>query len=279
MFALPSLVLVALFFLLPFALNFPFAFSDWSGYSSEISLIGLSNFSLLWRRGILGNAITVTLIYAVICMAVQNIVSLSLALTLKDSGRVNYFFRSVFFIPVLIAPLAAGYMWRAIVSPHGPLNGLIGILVPGFEFAWLGNSAAALFTVAFVDAWKWCGIATLVYIAGLNAISKELLEAATIDGASPWQRFWRVSFPLLAPAFTFNIVTTLVGALSAYDIVASTTNGGPGTATLTLNGAAVQQFGVGFFGAASALSLMVTVLVILIAVPLISWLRRREVTG
>jgi len=94
-----------------------------------------------------------------------------------------------------------------------------------FHFAWLGNPASALFTVAFVDAWKWSGIATLVYIAGLNSIPRSLMEAAEIDGANGWNRFWRVSFPLLAPAFTFNVVTTLIGALSAYDIIAATMEG------------------------------------------------------
>ncbi len=277
-FAFPSILLVAIFFVAPFLLNLPFAFSQWSGYSSVIRFNGLDNFIALAQRGILGNAVLVTVVYAVIAMVVQNTVSLSLALTLRDTTRVNSFFRSLFFVPVLISPLAAGYIWRAIVDPAGPLNGFIGAVTGSdFHFAWLGNPASALVTVAFVDAWKWSGIATLVYIAGLNSIPRSLMEAAQIDGANSWNRFWRVSFPLLAPAFTFNVVTTLIGALSAYDIIAATTSGGPGTSTTTLNVAVQQQFGQSYFGTASTLSLTVTVLVILTAVPLVAWLRKREV--
>ena len=276
-FIAPSLVLVGAFFVLPFVLNIPFAFSQWSSYSRAIPFVAFATFVFLWNSGALGGAIGTTLVYALVAMTVQNIVALSLAVALRETNRVNTFFRSLFFLPVLISPLAAGYIWRGIVDPNGPLNGAIGVIVPGFDFAWLGHPVSALVTVAFVDGWKWSGIATLVYIAGLNSIPASLLEAAAIDGASAWTRFWRVSFPLLAPAFTFNITTTLVGALSAYDIIAAATSGGPGTATTTLNVAVQQQFSYGYFGTASTLSLTVTLLVVAIAVPLVWWLRRREV--
>jgi raffinose/stachyose/melibiose transport system permease protein len=276
-FLLPSLVLVGFFFVLPFVLNIPFAFSQWSSYSKAIPFVGFDNFVFLWNSGALGGAITTTLAYAVVAMAVQNVVALSLAVALRDTTRINTFFRSLFFLPVLISPLAAGYIWRGIVDPAGPMNAAIALVIPGFDYAWLGHPVSALVTVAFVDGWKWSGIATLVYIAGLNSIPASLMEAASLDGANSWTRFWRVSFPLLAPAFTFNVVTTLVGALSAYDVIAAATNGGPGTATTTLNVAVQQQFSYGYFGTASTLSLTVTLLVVAVAVPLVWWLRKREV--
>lgn len=277
-FLLPSLVLVGVFFVLPFLLNVPFAFSQWSSYRDDIPFVGFDNFDLLWDNGTLGGAIKITLGYAVVAMVVQNIVALSLALALRETTRINSFFRSLFFLPVLMSPLAAGYIWRGIVDPVGPLNKAIGVIVPGFDYAWLGHPVSALVTVAFVDGWKWSGIATLVYIAGLNSISPSLMEAASLDGASAWQRFWHVRFALLAPAFTFNIVTTLVGALSAYDVIAAASGGGPGTATTTLNVAVQQQFSYGYFGTASTLSLTVTVLVVAVAIPLVWWLRKREVS-
>jgi raffinose/stachyose/melibiose transport system permease protein len=178
---------------------------------------------------------------------------------------------------VLIAPVSAGYIWGAILAPSGPLNAAIGLIEPGFSYAWLGHSGSALVSVAFIDAWKWSGLITLVYIAGLNAIPASLMEAATLDGANAWARFWKIRFPLLAPAFTFTVVVTLLGALSAFDIVMATTRGGPGTATTVLNVAMFTQYGSGFFGSASSLSLVVTALVLLIGVPLIAYLRRREV--
>ena len=278
-FALPAFVLVAAFFLVPFVLNVRFAFTDWSGYSDVIAANGLDNFRTLADQGLLWSAIRVTLIYAVIAMVVQNVFSLSMALLLQRRTRLNGFFRSLFFIPVLIAPVAAGYIWSAILAPSGPLNKAIGIVKPGFDYAWLGHADSALASVAFIDAWKWSGLITLVYIAGLNAIPESLLEAATIDGASGWKRFWKIRFPLLAPAFTFTVVVTLLGALNAFDIVLATTHGGPGTATTVLNVAMFNQYASGFFGTASSLSLVVTILVLLIGVPLIFLLRRREIEG
>lgn len=278
-FAIPSIVLVTVFFITPFIINVPLAFTTWSGYSPGLRFNGLTNFTLMIERGVLQNAVLVTLAFALIGMVIQNIAGLGLALLMQRTTRVNSFFRSLYFIPVLISPLAGGYIWRAIVDPSGPLNSAIGTVIPGFDFAWLGHPVSALVTVAFIDAWKWTGLTTLVYIAGLNSVPASLLEAASIDGASRVRSFFSISIPLLAPSFTFNIVTTLVGSLSAYDIIASTTAGGPGTATTTLNVALQQQFGQGFFGTASAISLTVTVLVIIIAIPLVGWLRRREVSA
>lgn len=276
-FVIPAVALTGLFFLLPFVLSIRFAFTQWTGFSDVISWNGLDNFRSLADQGILWNSIKVTLIYAAIAMVIQNVFSLGMALLLQRTNRVNSFFRSVFFLPVLLSPVAAGYIWGAILSPTGPLNDAIGVAFGNFDYAWLGHPFAALASVAFIDAWKWSGLVTLVYIAGLNSIPDSLVEAAMIDGASTWQRFWRIKFRLLAPAFTFSVVVTFIGAISAFDIVQATTQGGPGNATTVLNVAMFLQYGGGFFGTASSLSLVVTILVIALGIPLIAFLRRREV--
>lgn len=276
-FALPAIILVGVFFLLPFVFNLRLAFTDWTSFSEEINWTGLDNFEVLIQQNILLVALRVTLIYAVVAMLLQNIVSLSLALLLQETNFINGVFRSLFFIPVLISSVAAGYIWFALLDPNGPFNQAIALVIPGFAHAWFGETSTALVTVAFVDVWKSCGIVTLVYIAGLNAIPHELNEAATIDGASAWQRFWQIRFPLLAPALTFTVVTTLIGAINAFDIAMATTRGGPGTATLVLNLAMQQQWTRGFYGTASALGLTVTLIVVLTAVPLVAYLRSREV--
>ncbi|GAB3600626.1 carbohydrate ABC transporter permease [Microbacterium tumbae] len=275
-FALPAIGFVGLFFLVPQLLNLRFGFSNWTTYSSDIVWNGWDNFQALLEQNLLIQGITVTLGYALIAMTVQNVVALALAYSLKDTSRVNGFFRSLFFVPVLLSPLAAGYIWRGILAPDGPLNGFIGIFVPGFSWAWLGETQTALASVAFIDAWKWVGLATLVYIAGINSVPKEMIEAATIDGANAWKRFWKVTFPMLAPAFTFNVVVTLVGAFSAYDVIAATTGGGPGDSTRALNVLLRMQWGLGNFGTGSALGLTISVMVVVVAIPLVWWLRRRE---
>ncbi|PZQ90535.1 MAG: ABC transporter permease [Leifsonia xyli] len=275
-FALPAIAFVGLFFLVPQVLNLRFAFSNWTSYSSTIAWNGLDNFQALIEQGYLFHSIGVTVGYALVAMVVQNTVSLALAYALKDTSRINGFFRSLFFVPVLLSPLAAGYIWRGLLAPQGPVNSFIGIFVPGFDWAWLGQVQTALISVAFIDAWKWIGLTTLVYIAGINSVPRESIEAAIIDGANAWQRFWKVTFPMLAPAFTFNVAVTLVGAFSAYDVIAATTGGGPGDATQALNIVLRLQWGQGNFGTGSALGLTVAILVVVVAVPLVWWLRRRE---
>lgn len=278
-FVVPGLILIILFFVLPFTFGSIFAFVDWTSYREELRWAGFDNFRLIGELGVLSHAVKVTAIFAFAVMVIQNFVSLSLAVALQKSSKINSVFRTLFFIPVLMSPLAAGYIWSAILRPEGPLNQLISIVVPGeFDYAWLGHETSALLSVAAIESWKWSGLVTLVYIAGLNGVPTSVLEAAKIDGASAWQRFWRVKFPLMAPAFTFNVVVSLVGSLSAFDVIMSTTNGGPGNATSVLNVALYQQYSQGFFGTSSAISLVVTLLVLCTAVPLVAWLRRREVS-
>jgi raffinose/stachyose/melibiose transport system permease protein len=278
-FAVPAVLLTIAFFILPFLLNVYFAFTRWTGFSSTIAFSGFENFNNLLDSGLLATAVRVTVVYAVIAMVMQNVISLGLALLMQKTTRSNSFFRALFFLPVLISPLAAGYIWSAILEPRGPLNQAISVFSPDFEFAWMGNTTTVLVAVAFVDVWKWSGIVTLVYIAGLNAIPQSLIEAARIDGASAWKTFWLVKFRLLSPAFTFSVVVSFLGALNAFDIVQATTRGGPGTASLLLNVALYRQYSGGFFGSASAISLTIAILVIALGVPLIAALRRRELEG
>jgi len=267
-----------IFFAVPFLANAGLSVTQWTGFSSRISFNGIDNFSTLGKLGILGNATLLTIVFAVVTMAGQNVVALALAKALQRSGKVNTFFRSLFFLPVLFSPLAAGYIWAALLAPSGPVNQMISLIVPGdFHFAWLGESGSAIIVVALIDAWKWSGLVTLVYISGLNAISGSIIEASVLDGAGAVRRFWSVEFPLLAPAFTFNIVLTLVGSFNALDVIFATTKGGPGDATSVLNVAVYAQYGQGLFGTSSALSFIIALLVIVTAVPLLLFLRKREV--
>ncbi|MFT4211191.1 MAG: sugar ABC transporter permease [Microbacterium sp.] len=276
-FSLPAILLVAFFFAGPFVANGVLSFTKWTGYSNTISFNGLDNFTTLASLGVLGHATIVTLLFALITMVAQNAFGLALGKALQQTDRVNTVFRSIFFLPVLFSPLAAGYIWSAILSPDGPVNAVIGLVIPGFSHSWLGDSSTALLAVGLVDAWKWSGLVTLVYISGLNGIPRSVVEASVLDGAGPWRRFRSVEFPLLAPAMTFNVVVTLVGSLSALDVIFATTKGGPGDATSVLNVAVYTQYGQGLFGTSSALSFIIALMAIVIAVPLIWWLRKREV--
>lgn len=275
-FALPALLAVGLFYMLPIILNGYLAFTNWSGFHSRIEFIGLDNFRDLLERASLTKQLQLTVIYAVTASIVANLGSLVLALAMERPTRTNRFFRAVFFIPVLLSPLAAGYVWAGILDPSGPLNQLISFFSPGYDQAWLGSTTFAIYIVAAIDAWKWSGFFTLIYIAGLTTVPTELKDAAVVDGASPWQVFRWVKLPFLAPAMTFNITVTVIGAMSTFDIIMATTKGGPGNATRVLNVLTLDQFGTGFFGLSAATSLVVVVLVVACSIPLVWALRRRE---
>jgi raffinose/stachyose/melibiose transport system permease protein len=275
-FALPALVVVLGLYFVPLILNGFLAFTNWSSFHSGVDFTGSRNLEILLDQSTLLNQIWLTLIYALTAALVSNTMSLGLALALERRTPVNELFRAVFFIPVLLSPLAAGYIWSGIFAPNGVLNQGLGLIGLPDTTAWLADRHLAIFLVGIVDGWKWSGFFTLIMIAALATVPADLKDAAMTDGANGRQIFRNVKLPFLAPAFTYNITVTVVGALSAFDIIVAMTGGGPGSATRVLNALTLQQFGQGYFGLSSMTSLVVTVLVIILAIPLVSWLRRRE---
>lgn len=270
-FLLPALAVITVFFLIPNLLDFALAFTNWSTYSDAIKFTGLTNFRELLQQGALTNDLRVTVEYAAVVMVAQNTAGLALALALEKTSRINGFFRSVFFLPVLISSLAAGYIFKAILADDGPLNSLLGI-----HFSWLGSPTWTIVVVGLVNAWKFMGINMLIYIAGLNAIPAELIESAKVEGATWWQTVRRVKLPLLAPALTFNVVSTLIGAFNTFDIVFAMTRGGPGISTQVLNDFIQQEYAQGYYGFSIAMGLLLLGLVCIVAFPALFALRRRE---
>ena len=276
--AAPALLLMALFYLGPLLVNLVLAFTDWSSFKNEIGVVGLRNFEDLAAQDLLVRPLLLTVTYAVVGMVAQNAVGLALALILEGANRVNVFFRSVFFTPVLLSSVAVGFVWRGYLAPSGPANAMLGALTgTDVRIAWLAEPAFTIIVVSLIDAWKWFGFSTLIYIANLVAIPTELKDSARVDGANRWQLFWNVKRPLLGPALTFNITLTLIGAMSAFDVIMATTRGGPGTSTTVLNILMLRQYGNGLYGFATSTTLTVTLLVLIVAIPLITFLRRREV--
>ncbi len=278
-FVVPITIAVSFFYFLPLLINFYLAFTNWSGFHNRIEFIGLENFRTLFDQYDLIAQVRLTLTYAVTASLVGNLMALLLALALERRSLVNQIFRAIFFIPVLLSPLASGYIWSGILNPNGPLNQGISIFSSGFNYAWLGSKSLAIFIVAAVDAWKWLGFFTLVYIAGLSTVPKELKESAVSMGANRWQVFRHAKLPFLAPAMTYNITVTLIGAMSTFDIILATTRGGPGNATRVLNVLTLDQFGIGYFGLASTTQLVVTIMITITAIPLVRFLRSRELEG
>jgi raffinose/stachyose/melibiose transport system permease protein len=276
-FLIPAGVVLVLFFLVPTVYNLLYAFTDWSAFRSAINPVGLRNFRNLLDNGLLLKDLRITVLYAVLVAIFQNVFGLALALLLEDDSRINRFARTMFFIPVLMSALAVGYIFQALLNPEGAVNTVLSFLSGrDVTYAWLVDTRWTLLWVTLIHAWKWMGLAMLIYLAGLKTISQEVLEAARIDGATRWQTFRFVKFPLLAPAVTFNVATALLGSMNSFDIVQATTGGGPGQTTEILNIFIFRTFGQGLFAQATTMSLVLAVLIAAIAFPTVTLLRRRE---
>ena len=276
-FLTPAFAILLVFFFLPTVFNFIYAFTDWSGFKSEINPVGLDNFADLASSGTLFRALRITVVYAVLVAIFQNLFGFALAVLLERDNRLNRLLRTFFLIPVLMSALAVGYVFQAFLKPDGSLNQLIGqILRHPFDYAWLGDTTWTIVVVAVIHSWKWMGLAMLIYLAGLKTIPEEILDAARVDGASRWQTFWIVKSPLLAPAVTFNVATALLGSMNGFDVVQATTGGGPARTTEILNIFIYRTFGQGLFAQATTMSLVLFLLVVLMAFPVIRVLRKRE---
>jgi raffinose/stachyose/melibiose transport system permease protein len=276
-FLVPALAILGVFFVLPTVFNFVYAFTDWSGFKAEINPVGLDNFTRLIENGTLFTSLRITLVYAVLVAIFQNVFGLALAVLLERDNTLNRVARAAFFIPVLMSALAVGYIFQALLKPDGAVNRVLGMLA-GTEVTipWLGSTTWTIVVVALIHAWKWMGLSMLIYLAGLKTMPEDVLEAARIDGATAWQRFWTIRFPLLAPAVTFSVATALLGSMNGFDVVQATTEGGPARTTEILNIFIYRTFGQGLFAQATTMSLVLFFMVALLAFPVIRMLRKRE---
>ncbi len=276
-FLVPAFAVLVVFFLLPTLLNFVYAFTNWSAYHDGVSFVGFDNFTSLFGDGEVLQAVRITLVWAVLVAVFQNLFGFALALFLENDTRLNRICRAIFFIPVLISPLAVGYIFQAFLEPAGALNDILGALVGhDVRIAWLGSTSWTIVVVSFVQSWKWMGLSMLIFLAGLKTLPTDVLEAARIDGASWWRTLRSVRFPLLAPAVTFNVATALLGSMNGFDTVQATTKGGPAQTTEVLNIFIFRTFGQGLYAQSVTMSLLLFLLVVVLAFPVIAFLRRRE---
>lgn len=200
--------------------------------------VGLQNFArALFQDPRFWNAMANTGILVVAGVGLQTLIGTILALELNHLGRSRTFVLSLLLIPVMIAPVIAGFQFRMIYNDQfGPLNYLLSQLSGGRirGYAWLADPRVALGAVMFTDVWQWTPFMTLVVLAGLQAIPGELLEAAEVDGATGSQTLWRVAAPLLLPVIVIGALVRIMDTFKLFDIVYQLTGGGPGSVTETI---------------------------------------------
>jgi raffinose/stachyose/melibiose transport system permease protein len=277
-FALPAMLLFAFVVLVPSVRGVYYAFTNWDGLDPAFSFIGSDNFGQMFQDPDAVKAIWHTLLIAVAITIIQNGVGLLLALGVNTIIKSRNLLRVLLFAPAVITPIVTAYLWRNLLGPDGAVNSLLGAVGLGsWRQDWLGNPRLALWSIVGVIVWQFCGYSMVIFLAGMQSIPKEIYEAAAIDGGGAVRRFWSITRPLLAPAFTINLMLSIIGGIKLFDQVYGLTGGGPGHATDTMSTLIYKDaFTLGEFGYSIALAVVLTIIVAVVSSGQYLFLSRNE---
>jgi raffinose/stachyose/melibiose transport system permease protein len=286
----PAALIVGLFVLMPLATALLYSLYAWNGMARG-AFVGLANFHTVlfvepfagWTR----NALSHNVFVFVATMMLQNATAFFLAFLLLKALPGHRFHRVAIFLPVILSSVIVGAMWKLFLNPiFGLVNqALIAIGLGAWAQPWLGQPSTALGALVFVNAWHWLGFPALIFLAGMQRIGQESIEAARLDGATDWQLLTRIIWPLVAPATTVVVILTLIGSFNWFEMpyVMTGLDGTPAGATDVLGlyfyrtafgnvTAGLQDFGRG-----SALAVLMFILIGVMAGFGALWLRRREI--
>lgn len=263
---LPLLILYLTFIIYPFLSTVFYSFTDYSSSKLiDFDFVGIKNYLEVFKAQNQIDAIVHTLKYAIIITVVQAIVAVGLAVCLNRKLKTSNALRSIFYFPAVMSPLVVGYIWSFLfsTSSYGPINGILTNL--GLDkINFFGDPDIALYAIIFTQIWQWTGYNMIIVHSNLQTIDNTFYEAAEVDGATGWQKFRHITVPLLYPSMNVVVITSLIGGLKVYDIIVSTTNGGPFYATTTIIQSIIgQAIGGGQYGLGAALSVVFLVIILI----------------
>jgi len=268
LFLLPGLLLYGVFFVYPSLSALFYSFTDWDGLSPDFNLIGFENYTrMITDDTVFQTSLVNNLKFMAVVVVLQTGFSLLFALLLLKNTRTNRFFRSLFFFPTVLSSISVAFIGAFLYDPTlGLLNNLFDRVGLGFlSQNWIGDPKIAIYSVALMQVWAHTGQMLVLFLAGLNSIPREMFEAAAVEGASRWQTFRYVTWPLLAPATTIVIAYTTIQSFKAFDLIYAMTRGGPNYATEILSTflyhSAFQNYEFGYASAGSVLFMLVIALV------------------
>ncbi len=248
----PSLFGVVCFLLLPMLVVVWLSLHRWD-LLGPISFAGLDNWRSVLTDPDFGNSLLVTLVFIAIVVPVQIVLGLAAAALLTRGLPGTGMFRALYVVPWICSPLAVAVLWRWMLAPT---DGAVSTLLDR-RIEWLTDPALALPVVSAVTVWTNVGYVALFFVAGILAIPPQVLAAASTDGASTWQRFWRITLPMLRPTFFFVSVTGIVSAAQVFDTVYALTGGGPaGRTDLVAHRIYAEAFGAAAIGRAAVMALV-----------------------
>lgn len=278
-FVVPGLVGFLVFVVLPLVMAAISSVTDENAYRPVVNFVGLDNFVALFQDPMYIKTLTNTITLTGIQVLVPNIIGLCVALLLDRTGWAFNAMRAIFFIPIILSSVVVAVIWQAILKDDGILNVMLRSFGVENPPGWLSDPNIALYSIGWISSWQAVGMCVVIYLAGLQSIPKELVEAAAIDGAGPVTRFKKITWPLLAPAFTIMTVLLMIGGLKIYDPVKVMTNGGPGVGTTTtlafdVVGTGIEAGAVGY-GAAKAVTMFIMIAIVSLVTQ--NLLKKREV--
>lgn len=278
-FTIPALLFYTIFTIVPFIISFVMSFTNWDVshmYSPNFS--GLSNYSRMFVDSVFRRAFVNTLLFAGGTTILKLLFGLLLALALVKTTKINSVFRTVFYIPCVLSTLVMGVLFTSILAKSGLLNNIFEVIgLSAFAKDWLGTYSTAMGAVIMIEGWMWSGFNAFIFIAGIQAIPADYYESASVEGASNWVKFRKITLPLLIPSFTVLTTLNITGGLKVFDIIQVLTKGGPGFDTQVLSTYVYKAFGMGFLGQSCAASVIISVVVIIISFLLNRFLTKREV--
>lgn len=279
LFILPALVLYAIFMIYPFFNSIYLSFTDWNGAQPVKNFVGLANYRQLFDDSLLWKSLRNNLIWVVLGTIGPLAVGFLLAVLLANRPKGFTLFRTAYFLPQVLSPVVIGIVWGWIYNPlFGILNVFLdNVGLESWSRGWLGDPDWALYAVLVAAMWAQVGFVFVVLLAGLQNVSRDLIEAATLDGANAWQRFWHVTVPQMANVVNVVTALMLIGGFAVFDIIFVMTGGGPANATMVIAGYAYSEaFTQNNVGYASTLTLVMTVITLIVSVVFI---RLRERGG
>ncbi|MBS2967218.1 sugar ABC transporter permease [Metabacillus sp. KIGAM252] len=272
----PALILFFIFHTYPALQGIYYSFTDYKGYG-EWNFVGLKNYFNVFQDERALQAYGFTFKFAIIATILVNIFSLVIAIGLNSKIKFSKTLRAVYFLPNILSILIVGYIFNFIFTFFIPdiaqalgINALAENILGKPDLAWIG--------IIVVSVWQAVAFNTILYLAGLVTIPEEMYEAASIDGAGTWKKFWNITFPLIAPFFTINMVLAMKNFLMVFDHIIAMTGGGPGTSTESISLLIFRGgFEGGEFAYQSANAVIYFLVIVIISVVQLRYLQRREV--
>jgi len=277
--AVLALGLYGLFIIVPVIMSAWKSLTDENPLLANAGFVGLTNYTDMIHDDALTASLGFTLVLTGAVTIVANAAGIGFAMLLNKTSLSFRAMRTVAFLPQVLSGVIVGFVWRYILAQDGILNQfLIAAGIINRPITWLGSPNLAMFSVGLVAAWVLTGFTTVVHLAALQSVPVELYQAAMVDGAGRWQRFRRITLPMVAPGTTISVTISLITMLKLYDIIAALTSGGPADATQSTALYIVRlAFTDDRFGYASAVAMLLLILSAVIALSVTGLLRRREV--